>query len=234
VGVDHVVVAAPVLADAVAWLGERGIACEPGGRHPAHGTMNALAGLGPTTYLEVLGPDPDVDPRSRSARGQAITALEQLVFHEVVLALPDDSALAVLHDAGQVDAPVPGRRERPDGAACTPDFFLFDAEKKLAYRGQLDEARPSNDKPNDGRHLRAARVDGGSGAVLDRPARLVRTALTRTPRVHAATVAVNRDEGSPGRSAMMPVTLSSTGIATLVPPALSSRDRVRFETTMRT
>jgi malate dehydrogenase len=64
--------------------------------------------------------------------------------------------------------------------------------------------------------------------------RIIRTALTRTPRVHAATVAVNRDEGSPGRSAMMPVTLSPAGIATLVPPALSSRDRVRFETAMRT
>jgi malate dehydrogenase len=64
-------------------------------------------------------------------------------------------------------------------------------------------------------------------------ARMVRTALSRTPRVHAALVAVNRDEGSPGRSAMMPVTLTAAGIATLVTPALSSRDRVRFETTMR-
>jgi peroxiredoxin len=41
-------------------------------------------------------------------------------------------------------------------AACTPDFFLFDRERKLVYRGQLDEARPSNNKPNDGRDLRNA------------------------------------------------------------------------------
>jgi peroxiredoxin len=41
-------------------------------------------------------------------------------------------------------------------AACTPDFFLFDREKKLVYRGQLDEARPGNDKPIDGRDLRRA------------------------------------------------------------------------------
>jgi thiol-disulfide isomerase/thioredoxin len=41
-------------------------------------------------------------------------------------------------------------------AACTPDFFLFDADKKLAYRGQLDGSRPSNDVPVDGRDLRAA------------------------------------------------------------------------------
>jgi peroxiredoxin len=41
-------------------------------------------------------------------------------------------------------------------AACTPDFFLFDAEKKLVYRGQLDGSRPSNDIPLTGTDLRAA------------------------------------------------------------------------------
>jgi peroxiredoxin len=41
-------------------------------------------------------------------------------------------------------------------AACTPDFFVFDADRRLVYRGQLDGARPSNDVPVDGRDLRAA------------------------------------------------------------------------------
>jgi peroxiredoxin len=41
-------------------------------------------------------------------------------------------------------------------AACTPDFFLFDAEHRLAYRGQLDGSRPSNAIAVDGRDLRAA------------------------------------------------------------------------------
>lgn len=41
-------------------------------------------------------------------------------------------------------------------AACTPDFFLFDADRKLAYRGQLDDARPGNGKPVTGADLRAA------------------------------------------------------------------------------
>jgi len=41
-------------------------------------------------------------------------------------------------------------------AACTPDFFLFDAEQRLIYRGQLDSSRPSNSNPVDGRDLRAA------------------------------------------------------------------------------
>ena len=41
-------------------------------------------------------------------------------------------------------------------AACTPDFFLFDAKRKLVYRGQLDESRPGNGKPVTGKDLRAA------------------------------------------------------------------------------
>jgi peroxiredoxin len=41
-------------------------------------------------------------------------------------------------------------------AACTPDFFLFDAERRLVYRGQLDDSRPSNGKPVTGQDLRTA------------------------------------------------------------------------------
>lgn len=41
-------------------------------------------------------------------------------------------------------------------ATCTPDFFLFDKDLKLVYRGQLDDSRPGNGIPTDGRDLRAA------------------------------------------------------------------------------
>jgi len=41
-------------------------------------------------------------------------------------------------------------------AACTPDFFLFDANQQLVYRGQLDDSRPSNNQPVTGQDLRAA------------------------------------------------------------------------------
>lgn len=41
-------------------------------------------------------------------------------------------------------------------AACTPDFFLFDASRRLVYRGQLDDSRPGNGKPVTGKDLRAA------------------------------------------------------------------------------
>ena len=41
-------------------------------------------------------------------------------------------------------------------AACTPDFFLFDKARRLVYRGQLDDSRPSTGRPVTGADLRAA------------------------------------------------------------------------------
>ena len=40
-------------------------------------------------------------------------------------------------------------------AACTPDFFVFDQEQKLVYRGQLDDSRPDDGKPVTGQDLRS-------------------------------------------------------------------------------
>ena len=54
-------------------------------------------------------------------------------------------------------------------AACTPDFFLFDGDKKLVYRGQLDDSRPSNYEPVSGGDLRNA-IEGvldGSGVPAE-------------------------------------------------------------------
>lgn len=57
-------------------------------------------------------------------------------------------------------------------ALCTPDFFLYDQNMKLAYRGQLDDSRPGNNKPVTGKDLRAA-IDavlaGQPVASLQRP-----------------------------------------------------------------
>ena len=54
-----------------------------------------------------------------------------------------------LHDADQCVA-------KAYRASCTPDFFLFDAEQRLVYRGQLDDSRPTNGIAVSGRDLRAA------------------------------------------------------------------------------
>jgi len=73
----------------------------------------------------------------------------------------------------------------------------------------------------------------GPYALAGAAARMIRTAVSKSGRVHSALVTVTREEGVAGRSAMMPVTLQPAGIASLVTPALSARDRVRFDTTMR-
>ncbi|MFQ5803369.1 MAG: thioredoxin family protein [Candidatus Methylomirabilales bacterium] len=50
-------------------------------------------------------------------------------------------------------------------AACTPDFFLLDKQRKLIYRGQYDDSRPNNDIPVTGKDLRTA-LDA---SLADRP-----------------------------------------------------------------
>mgnify|MGYP003343408187 FL=1 len=54
-----------------------------------------------------------------------------------------------LHDATQDVA-------RTYRATCTPDFFVYDAERRLAYRGQFDDSRPGNGRPVTGHDVRAA------------------------------------------------------------------------------
>jgi peroxiredoxin len=57
-------------------------------------------------------------------------------------------------------------------AACTPDFFLFDGQRKLVYRGQLDGSRPGNGRPVTGTDLRAALdalLDGSAQAAEQIP-----------------------------------------------------------------
>lgn len=58
-------------------------------------------------------------------------------------------AFPYLHDESQEVA-------KAFEAACTPDFFLYDADRKLVYRGQFDDSRPSLDAPVTGADLRAA------------------------------------------------------------------------------
>jgi peroxiredoxin len=58
-------------------------------------------------------------------------------------------AFPYLHDESQAVA-------KAYRAACTPDFFLYDAERSLVYRGQFDDSRPSLDVPVTGADLRAA------------------------------------------------------------------------------
>ena len=70
-----------------------------------------------------------------------------------------------LHDGAQDVA-------RAFDAQCTPDFFVYDAGLRLAYRGQLDDSRPGNGIPVTGSDLRAALdalIAGQPIAVLQKP-----------------------------------------------------------------
>ena len=75
---------------------------------------------------------------------------------------PDDSPENMHELAGRMDFPFPYLFDetqdvaRAYDAACTPDFFLFNAENECVYRGQLDGSRPGNDIPVTGEDLRNA------------------------------------------------------------------------------
>lgn len=58
---------------------------------------------------------------------------------------------------------------RAYNAACTPDFFLYDADLKLAYRGAFDDSTPKNGKPLDGAHLRRALDAVRAGEAVPEP-----------------------------------------------------------------
>jgi len=67
----------------------------------------------------------------------------------VIIAQKNDYTFPYLYDETQEVA-------KAYDAACTPDFYLFDAELKLIYRGQLDHSRPGNSIQTNGRDLREA------------------------------------------------------------------------------
>ncbi|RMF03372.1 MAG: thioredoxin family protein, partial [Bacteroidetes bacterium] len=65
------------------------------------------------------------------------------------VALAEGYTFPYLYDESQEVA-------RAYDAACTPDFYVFDTDDKLYYRGRLDDSRPNNGKPLTGADLRAA------------------------------------------------------------------------------
>jgi thiol-disulfide isomerase/thioredoxin len=77
-------------------------------------------------------------------------------------AYPDDSPEKMKEVAEALGYPFPYLFDETQAvardyrAACTPDFYLFDGERKLAYRGQLDDSRPENGIPVTGQSLRDA------------------------------------------------------------------------------
>jgi thiol-disulfide isomerase/thioredoxin len=77
-----------------------------------------------------------------------------------IVAEPEDSPAQMKQVAANLKYPFPYLFDETQqlaknyDAACTPDFFVFDKNMKLAYRGQLDDSRPSNNIPLSGKDIR--------------------------------------------------------------------------------
>ena len=96
--------------------------------------------------------------RGYQAEGVAVVGINS----NDVANYPDDSPLMMANLARESRFTFPYLYDETQGvakafsAACTPDFFLFDGERALVYRGQLDDSRPGNAIPVTGADLTAA------------------------------------------------------------------------------
>ncbi len=96
--------------------------------------------------------------RDVQARGVAVVAINS----NDVASYPEDSPERMAEEVRNAGYSFPYLYDesqevaRAYRAACTPDFYLFDRDRRLVYRGQFDDSRPGNGVPVTGRDLRAA------------------------------------------------------------------------------
>jgi hypothetical protein len=129
--VDHLVYATPDLDLGVKTIeGLLGVQATAGGQHPGLGTRNALVGLGPTTYLEIIGPDPG-QPHPAGARRFSIDDLKApRLIGWVAKGVELEQVVSRARTAGVgLGAVIAGSRKRPDGVVLSwrytdPDVVL--------------------------------------------------------------------------------------------------------------
>lgn len=109
-------------------------------------------------YVKHVAPELATLAREYQARGVAVIGINS---NDVAMH-PDDSPQAMAREAAERGYTFPylfdetQRVAKAYQAACTPDFYVFDKDKKLAYRGQMDASRPDSGIPVTGKDLRAA------------------------------------------------------------------------------
>jgi thiol-disulfide isomerase/thioredoxin len=109
--------------------------------------------------------------REYQGRGLGVVAINS----NDPVAFPDDGVAGMKQEAREVGYSFPYLVDSSQAvakafnAACTPDLFLFDRARRLAYRGQFDGSRPGNNVPVSGGDLRAAAdaVLGGAPVPAD-------------------------------------------------------------------
>jgi hypothetical protein len=96
--------------------------------------------------------------REYQAKGVAVVGISA----NDVVSHPDDGPELMAREKAEVGYTFPYLYDESQAvarayqAACTPDFFVFDRDRALVYRGQLDASRPGNDIPVTGKDLRSA------------------------------------------------------------------------------
>ena len=119
--VDHLVYATPDLESGIRTIEQLiGVRATPGGQHPGLGTRNALVSLGPSAYLEIIGPDPD----QSAPKGPRRFGIDRLkgptLVGWVAKGVELERFVEVAHERGvMLGAVMPGSRKRPDGVELT-------------------------------------------------------------------------------------------------------------------
>jgi Glyoxalase-like domain len=129
--IDHLVYATPDLDVGVKTIEDLlGVRATAGGQHPGLGTRNALIALGPSTYLEIIGPDPQ-QPKPAAARRFGIDGLKTpRIIGWVAKGSELELVVSRARTAGiGLGAVIAGSRKRPDGALLSwrytdPDVVL--------------------------------------------------------------------------------------------------------------
>ena len=109
-------------------------------------------------YVKHIAPVFSSLARELMEQGMAVVAINSNDFTRH----PDDSPEKMLQEIRQRDYAFPYLVDETQEvaaafhAACTPDFFVYDREHRLAYRGQFDDSSPGNDRPVTGEDLRDA------------------------------------------------------------------------------
>jgi Glyoxalase-like domain len=118
---DHLVYATPDLSLGIDTIDKLlGVKATPGGQHPGLGTRNALVALGPSSYLEIIGPDPE-QPKPAGRRRFGIDELTSpRIVRWVVKGTELETLASLAADRGVKLGPVmPGSRRRPDGVVLS-------------------------------------------------------------------------------------------------------------------
>jgi hypothetical protein len=119
--IDHLVYATPDLQAGIDAIEQRlGVKATPGGQHPGLGTRNAVVALGPTSYLEIIGPDPgQAKPEGRRRFG-----IDDLTSPRIVTWVVKSNELDAVRTTASANgitlgAVTSGSRRRPDGVVLS-------------------------------------------------------------------------------------------------------------------